>query len=812
MASVAAERRPAAPPPARPGRIDRLFGRPPPPSDPPDGIPRLPGLREPENLYLAYAFLLSVAIAIVLEWVISAAPIPPGGDPGQWISSSYPWIHATYPSQVIFLGYPPLLFPLLGALVLLGGGPIAAGQLFVGIGAILLGVSTYVFARAVLHRPILALLVEGFALLNAPFMRLFFFGAYPTVLALVFMNLAFAAFLRWMGSYRPIYLFAAWVLLAATLLTHSLVGLVAVGALGFSALVLLAQRSLPKEVLFSREGFAGAGIFVTSVAGYYLGTRFAGIQHPNYLSVNALGRSKTNLSQLLYPFHLSSLPGVFGHHAYFTGSEAFGVAIAFAVLIFFTIAFLAARRRLPTPALLQGALILAVVAVGIVGWILSIVTDYRRFAYLLYTPVTLAVAYVFDYLTGVFLTPQPLDPSSPTRPSSLRRSRIVRADGVGITIAVVGIVGLLVLGYGTTVPALKTYETAYTGSPHSPQYLGAISKINHDGRAGSVLTDNTASARWTRALTDRNTYSNAQPTDFVFYGQQILDDERAIFAYNNLYGVTDGVTSATLAGLNASAIVYAPAYNAMREGVSLPIFGLRADSLAVTLANQSHLNRTHPTYLMDASNLPTFEFLAPGQPYFELVYRTPTVELVEVVGPHPPADGFSINLTVTALGGAHLQRLSGLIQSLNGFGKISTVKGSNQFLFRNAGLGPGGTFYTNVTLQGGVGAVFSNATGGSSALSVNFSVLQPGARTLSVVLYATTPGANNLIPDLPPILSANSIFANWSAAYVLLDQNGSGYLGKFTDQIGASVLGVYGEWIVLSMPRSFPPDPYLSGG
>src|SRR5580693_7560026 len=140
-----------------PASLDRWFGTPPPPSDPPDGLPRLPGVKDPETLYLLLAIVLAIGVAGILEWVISAAPVPPGGDPGQWISSSYPYINRPFPSQVIFFGYPPLLFPLLGLFVIAGGGPIAAGQLFVAFGTILLGVSTYVFARSMLHRPLLAL-------------------------------------------------------------------------------------------------------------------------------------------------------------------------------------------------------------------------------------------------------------------------------------------------------------------------------------------------------------------------------------------------------------------------------------------------------------------------------------------------------------------------------------------------------------------------------------------------------------------------------------------------------------------------------
>ena len=69
--------------------------------------------------------------------VTGAAPLPPGGDPGQWLSNSYPYVGLPYPSQVIPWGYPPGLFPVLGSLVLLGGDPILGARLYLGVAAVL---------------------------------------------------------------------------------------------------------------------------------------------------------------------------------------------------------------------------------------------------------------------------------------------------------------------------------------------------------------------------------------------------------------------------------------------------------------------------------------------------------------------------------------------------------------------------------------------------------------------------------------------------------------------------------------------------
>ncbi|MCI4318497.1 MAG: hypothetical protein L3J96_08160, partial [Thermoplasmata archaeon] len=151
-----------------------------------------------EGAYWVLALAIAVAFAAEVEWIIQASPLPPGGDPGQWLSNSLPFAGLPYPSQVVPFSYPPLLFPLLGFLVRLGGGPIEGARLFLGLVGVLLGLATYMLARCLLRRPILALIAEGAVLIDAPFLRLFYFGAYPTLLGLVFFVLAVAFGVRFL--------------------------------------------------------------------------------------------------------------------------------------------------------------------------------------------------------------------------------------------------------------------------------------------------------------------------------------------------------------------------------------------------------------------------------------------------------------------------------------------------------------------------------------------------------------------------------------------------------------------------------------
>jgi hypothetical protein len=787
-----------------PAWLDRWFGTPPPPSDPPDGLPRLPGVKEPETLYLLLAIILAIGVAGLLEWVISAAPVPPGGDPGQWISSSFPYIGRPYPSQVIFFGYPPLLFPLLGLFVVIGGSPIVAGQLFIAVGTVLLGLSTYAFARAMLHRPLLALFVEGFVLLDAPFMRLFFFGGYPTVLAIVFMQLAFAFGSRWMGSYRPGYLFLTWILLTATVLTHSLVGLLAVGAFGFSVLVLFFQRTLPREVLFSKAGVAGLFVFIFGVGGYYVGTRLFGIQHPNYLSSNPLGRTKTNLNALLYPFHLNSLPGLFGHIGHFSSSASYGLAIAFCVILFFAIAYLASRRRLSVPALLQGSFILAVIAVGVVGWTLSIVTDYRRFAYFLYIPITLAVAYIFDYLLGIFLAAGSGDEEAPGLPPLPKRKPRTGPDPISVAILVVGVVGLVFIGYTADLPELQFFERQFTGAPHSQYYLDAVGTINHDGLSGSILTDNTAADRWTRALTDRNTYDSAEPTDFVFYGSQILDDEETQFAFHNLYGVSDGLTYASVTSLNASRIDAVPWYTVWSEGIPSKVLGVVPSSLSVTLGNGSIVKA------LSGKTGPQFAFQHPGVAEMSLSFQTPDYNLTELIAPHPGEDGFDLSFIVTAVGTHTLQSFSGYLGAIAGDSASHNATNATSYNFTSRGPSGAGALATHVLFEQGSGSTNASVIPSRPTAGVAFVETEPKgqSRQLKLTISLTTPTASNLIPNVPPILSTPDLLLGWSARYMLLDSASAPLIAYYTTEFHAVELTSNPYWSVYTLPVTYPPTPY----
>ncbi len=804
---------PAAPratpsPPPRPSLADRFFGTPPPkPANPPDGLPRLPGATGSEFRYYYAALLMAIVIGSIIEWIVTAQPVPPGGDSGQWIAASFPYVDRPYPSQVIFFGYPPLVFPILGGLYELGGSAMASGRLFVAVGSVLLGLSTFFLARAMVKRPVIALMIEGFVLLNGPLLRLFFFGGYPTILGIVFMQLSFGFAARWLGSHRPSHLFLTWVTAAATVLSHSLVGALDIATLLFIAAVLLAERALPKQVLFSAAGAAGAAVFAIGVGGYYLTTHLLHILHPNYLSRGALGQTKTNLGSLLYPLRLNALPGIFGHHATFSATAAYGLTIVFAVILFFLIAYLAVRRRLPIPLLMQGSFLLCILAAGAFGWSISIVTDYRRFAYFVYIPIVLGVGWIFDYLLSVFLTLEEGDGDAPGLPPLPPRQPRKGPDPVTVGIAVFGTIGLVVVGAFATVPDWQTYERQYTGDSHGWNFVDAVDAIQRSGLAGSIFTDNGQADRWGRAITDRNTYGPGSPSAFVFYGSQILDYEKANFLVSDVYGVTDGHAIAGISALNGTYFSAVPSYIPMRNGNEYPTLRVLPGSLSVDLGGVGVVPVAFP-------NQPVVvQFPDPGTADMTLTFVDHAFNFTIAVSPDPRAPGFDFDFSVVATGPHGLRAFhASLAPPVSGV--VHAVRGSqsNQTTWSAETRGGAGPIVTFAQLDPGNGtaSAFVAAANGAPTM-FNFSDSAPPDGAAVSALYAnltiSTPGATNLIGNLPPILAGPSILTSWSARYLLLDQAGAAIAAYFTATYGATLLGYYGTWSVFTLPLVYPSEP-----
>src|SRR5690348_2084484 len=56
-------------------------------------------------------WIVALAIGIVAAWLfesLATAPIPPGGDPSQWLLLAFPYVGLPVPSEIQLFSYPPL--------------------------------------------------------------------------------------------------------------------------------------------------------------------------------------------------------------------------------------------------------------------------------------------------------------------------------------------------------------------------------------------------------------------------------------------------------------------------------------------------------------------------------------------------------------------------------------------------------------------------------------------------------------------------------------------------------------------------------
>ena len=139
---------------------------------------------------------IGLVAAGLLERAMAAFPIPAGGDPGQWTSTSYAYVGLPYPTcdrpwAVPTAPVPPARRPRPPR-----GGADRGAKAYVAVVAVLIGLSTYFLARSLTRRRSTALIAEAIVLLNPTFLQMFFWGFYPNLLGLVFLNLTLAFFVR----------------------------------------------------------------------------------------------------------------------------------------------------------------------------------------------------------------------------------------------------------------------------------------------------------------------------------------------------------------------------------------------------------------------------------------------------------------------------------------------------------------------------------------------------------------------------------------------------------------------------------------
>jgi hypothetical protein len=781
------------------------------------------GTPEPDK-HESVAYLLALAIgllgAFLLEQSMAVLPLPPGGDPAEWITTSYAYVGLPYPTWIVPGQYPPLLFPFLGLLVRLFG-PIQAGRAFIAVAAVLLSLSTYYLARSLVASRSVALGVAGFVVLSPTLVQVFYFGGYPNLLGLVFLNFAVAFLLRFVRSGSGWHALGFWVAFAAAILTHTLVGTVLAGTFVLMFAFLLWQRRIPRTLYRDAAALAGVGFFVAAVGGFYLLTRLIGVAHPQYLQTSAFAFVKNGIGSLYFVVLSPYLPRI---HPSVPLAEFASLILTAAIVLVLCALRLLAPQRLTLGVLTVLAMIGTVIGGAIVGWELSIVTDYLRFGYFLIVPIGLGFGLIVENLLHY----------SPEWPVWLRRSRSRRRPSVGgsgpsvgslpairhrraygswskVGVAAFAVgVALLVLSTAfVTYPSLPAYEQQNAASFHDATFLAALHDIQKSGIPGNVFTIGGA-AKWTRAILDRNAYTPFIATRYTFDPTHLDFEETTYFAMVARDTVTNNLVAATIAGTNVSSNNQTPDYEASFFGVFTPVATLVASNFTVTVTNGTS------TLVESVTSAPSVVASVAGTPGMTLFYNETgfTFSIAIAISATSPVARYT--LTALAAPGWSVLDVRG-----NLTGPAASVQVTN---FK-AGTIPGELVLNPTGLPGSL-LTFANVTP-VTAVSRPQAFNHPnqvahaglevaasgGAPSLNLSVVFTTPTARNLINDLPPFIDTPTVWQNWSIRFVLLT-NQSQFVTNHPSAIlwdvaylqsefGASILAVEGDWTVVLLPAHY---------
>ncbi len=535
-------------------------------------------LREWPGIVAALA--IGLIVAGLLERAMAAFPIPAGGDPGQWTSTSYAYVGLPYPTWIVPGQYPPLLFPLLGVLVRLAGGPIGGAKAYVAVVAVLIGLSTYFLARSLTRRRSTALIAEAIVLLNPTFLQMFFWGFYPNLLGLVFLNLTLAFFVRYIRSRRPMHAVLFWTCGAAAILTHSLVGVILIGAASIVFLLALSIRAVPRELYRSKASLAGIAIFLASVGGFYASTALLKIPHPDYIQAGAFAYVRNGISAV---FNLLTQPFLHGLKTDSAGALALLAILGVGLSLYAVGLRLFWKHRMTLGTIVTLSMALSPILLAGVGWELSVVTDYGRFSYFLVAPLALAIALLLDrFLTELNIREVQQPPVPGTAPRARRWRAGQRRIEAPAATAVVTLfaIGVILIANAVSVRSLSNDELATTKVGHDAAFLGALRIIQGSGIPGSVLTV-PGVAKWTRALLVRDAYFPNLAARYTFDPTHLIDEETTYFALTDRYAATNGLVAVTALGTNLTSgndtFVYQPAY----YGVFTPVAAIPVGNVTV---------------------------------------------------------------------------------------------------------------------------------------------------------------------------------------------------------------------------------------
>ena len=771
-----------------------------------------------EYLWGLLAVIVAAAAAGLWLWITRVYPVPPGEDPSTWILTSYAYIGLPHPAVSSLYGYPPASFPPLGLAVLAGGGPLVGGRIYTVAILLTLGVATYLFGRTLLVRPPLALLGEGLLLAEPDFSQIYYFGGYPNLFALAFMLLALAFLLRYLRTRRPGYLLAFWGFTAVTAISHSLTAVILAATLVVLFFGLIVVGRFPRKLIASKWGAGGLALVVGALAAYYGSTSLFGIGHPAYLVANTVSGTSL-LPAMLTPFHIPVLVDAATGQSAFALSAGQTVAIvgasALVILLSFFLLLWRRPKALTTPWLVLAASFLAVFIGALAAYFLGISTDYRRFQYFLYVPGIFVVMMFADLLVE-WVTGRPVAGvarvAAERLPAPVVRSRRrpVRWHRFTDPILLVLVVGILLLAtVYYTVPAGTTFETYYARNGHDSTFLTAMNAIGTSGIDGNILSSTILAGHWPSTVTgDRVTYEvsffagNAQQ----YTPSQVAAGELTTLTLGARYSATNELVVASIPGTDPGTFNSSPVYGVFTGDFYRPILRLPTPSLLVTFANG-----TQDSVSPLGSPAPLVDEISNGTGY-SLTFGVLGATVVETVQAAPTAPTLSIAFHATATGPENLTQVAfrlGTVSQVQG--NVSTNGTPGTFTWQTNSRTGNVTTFGNVTPAAALSSVVPyNSTPGAAA-SVGVKALAAGSNgspSIDVALSLTSPGLFNVFPRPGPWISADQVWANWTARFAILynstSQNGLGLEAYLETEYTAAVYVQSGLWIVMVLPSPLP--------
>lgn len=758
-----------------------------------------------------YFLPMLAAVAAVVGLLVAEflrAPLPPGVDPGNWLSISYSYIgHPTAPipaNRPFF--YAPLLFPFLGGLVSLTGSPPVAASAMAAILLAGYGLTVIHLARRFLRVGAYQLAFVGLALFSGTTLQMLFWGAYPNFLGFITMNEAILFFLLYVNRGRTIDAVAMFAAVGLTYLGDTLSFVILVVILATSVLYLLLLRQIRLSFLWDRRNVAGAVALGLLYEGYARITAAAGIAHPSYLNSNPPAYHIDEIGEIFSP--LGHAPTLFPPGAALQLSPGLATLLLLLVPVAALAGLVVVRHLRPVfvepRTVLPLAWISAAAAVPALGYLARVETDYTRFLYFLPLPFLLIVGLALEHGTeGWFAAvPRPSDhwPGAPPyAPGSARRAlrdRRRRRERLAVGLVTIVLIGSFLT---TTLPVAQAQERVNAGRGHDALFVAAARFVQGYPAAGNVLAPSTIS-RWLEALTGRNAITSG-PVWLLFDPTQIVQTQEAYWAFCAVDTYTNGQVALSYSGFNTSVYDQAPLYSAYVDGIAFPVLRLLPGALTLTVLTP-HGPRTYSAY---GPGPPTLELTGSGG---AIQYTTPVGSLVEsasigpggsatiglTVRPGPGIDVLSIGVALAkpADGDPGLDRT--VITNLTDAGGpiVWTVRGS-------LGQYPAPEYVTTVVTPSEAATSEGVGSGGGVANWYGSFPDPAGRAPFQLELNLTTAHTSNPSRTLPDPISTAAFLAAHSIRFLVWPnaKYSAGELVYYEATFGFRPVYENAEWVVL---------------